>query len=503
MKILCCLLILLIPAFSSWSQQDVYNSISLQVAIEILSIHSPSAEIEKLNYRNELLKFENFKKSYLPSISFDFNPINFNRSYKLLQKTEDGSYTYVEDYSNNSSFGATIRQKIGFTGGELTLSSNLYYLNEFSKKATSFNTTPISLGYSQSLWGGGKNNKYEQKIERRKNEAALKEFCMKMTDIQQQTLSLYMDAVLTQLEMDLLSKNHIAFESLLRIAKTKKEQGTFTEYDYKQVELQFANNLYATENMRKTFEESLHKLLIFLGVPFENNKNIHIEIPVFNLPQKMDADFIANQIYRNNPFVLNQEIKRLEAEKSFFSTKLSNQFNGRLNVSYGINQYAETLREAYAHPNSRQSITLGLEIPIFQWGANRNNIRMAKNTYQARIIDLKKSETEFASRVQTEINTYNKNVNLWILAKQAFQLAEEQYDMTMNKITLGKASVYELESVRREQTSTMRNYYNAIRDLWTSYYKIRSLALYDFVRHADLVEVLVETAMKENVDMVE
>lgn len=139
-NILCCSM-----AFS----QDTPKRISLHELIDNLSLHSSAAKIEKLNFQTEILRFENYKKSYLPSFSLNFNPISFNRSLRVLQQPSDGSYSYVEDYSNNSSAGVSVRQKIGFTGGEINIGSNINYLNEFSRKRNSFSTTPFSIGYSQ------------------------------------------------------------------------------------------------------------------------------------------------------------------------------------------------------------------------------------------------------------------------------------------------------------------------------------------------------------------
>lgn len=142
--------------------------LTIDKVIDTLSLVSTSARIERLNFRNEWLLFENYKKSLLPAVSFTFNPINFNRSLRVLQEPSDGSYSYIEDYSNTSDIGISVRQKIGLTGGELNVGSNLNYLNEFSRKQNNFSTTPFTVGYSQQLWGGGKIYRMEKNLENAK-----------------------------------------------------------------------------------------------------------------------------------------------------------------------------------------------------------------------------------------------------------------------------------------------------------------------------------------------
>lgn len=78
------------------NSQNIQRLITLDSLINYLSLESPSAKIEIFNYQNEILQFENYKKSLLPAVSFNLNPINFNRSLRLLQQPTDGSYSYLK-----------------------------------------------------------------------------------------------------------------------------------------------------------------------------------------------------------------------------------------------------------------------------------------------------------------------------------------------------------------------------------------------------------------------
>lgn len=132
------------------------SDLSLNNVVNILALESTQARIKKLNFKNKLLQYDNYKKGFLPSVSFNLSPFSFNRSLKLLQHPNDGSYTYVDDYTNNSSAGVTVSQKIGLTGGSFTFGSNINYLREFGTNRNSFNTTPYTIGYSQKILGANK-----------------------------------------------------------------------------------------------------------------------------------------------------------------------------------------------------------------------------------------------------------------------------------------------------------------------------------------------------------
>ena len=158
--------------------------ITLGQVIDTLSLCSNAAKTEELKFRNELLEYENYRKGFFPAISLNVIPIGFNRSLRLLQQAADGSYSYVEAYSNRSGLGVIIRQKIGFTGGELNVGSNLNYLHEYSRHRKSFGTAPFTIGYSQQLWGGRRLNRLESRIVYEKRLSAVKQYCTSVAGIQ-------------------------------------------------------------------------------------------------------------------------------------------------------------------------------------------------------------------------------------------------------------------------------------------------------------------------------
>jgi len=72
-----------------------------------------------------------------------------------------------------------------------------------------------------------------------------------------------------------------------------------------------------------------------------------------DVPLSIETSVAMYYVEQNNPYLKQQEIKRLKAERDLFSAKLSNSFNGNISLNYGINQYAETFVEAYKNGNTR------------------------------------------------------------------------------------------------------------------------------------------------------
>jgi len=450
------------------------------------ALHSPPAKIEHLNYRNEVLEYSNYRKGFLPSVSFTLNPISFNRSLRLLQSPEDGSYSYVEDYSNSSSAGLSVSQKIGLTGGSLNIGTDLSFLDEYSRDYQSFSASPFYINYSQDLWGGRKRMRMEKKIREARNLIAVKQYCTKLAEIQQRAAELYLATLSEKLSTDLSMQNMTVSDTLLYLGKLKLENGDITAYDYKQIELQTLDAQYAYRQSLKRYEETVRDLANYLMVDADS---ISISIPQLDLPLSLDVTTVQHHVQRNNPSVLEQQTKRLEAEQVLFNAKLETRFNGNISLNYGLNQYAESLSAVYRNANRRQSVNIGFRIPVWQWGINRNKRKIAENTYEASLLSLETSIREFEDGIKENIHTYNHSVCLWQLAESSYRLAREQYAVAVKAFALGELSVYELTSARQKQNETMQQYYTAMKDTYSSYFRLRNLSLYDFRTDQNLEDV--------------
>ena len=149
------------------------------------------------------------------------------------------------------------------------------------------------------------------------------------------------------MEKDLALQTTQNNDTLLQLARIKLDNGHITEYDLKQIELQSLNAQYAYENASKNYSEAQERLAVFLGINLSD-----VSIPEFDVPIAIDPHSVLFYVKLNNPFSKQQEIQTLEAERSLFSTKLSNRFNGNISLNYGVNQYAENFIDAYRNGNT-------------------------------------------------------------------------------------------------------------------------------------------------------
>ncbi len=151
-----------------------------------------------------------------------------------------------------------------------------------------------------------------------------------------------------------------------------------------------------------------------------------------------------------------------------------------LNASFGLFRSAQVFSTLFSDLQQDQLLSVGLTVPILQWGKRRLNIAMAKaslNFENERMAsDLQALESNLVMEVilfeqlSAELER-TREIN--VIAKERFQIAKESF-------VLGSLSVTDLFISQKEQDDAVRSYINTLGEYWNSYYSIRAQTLYDF-----------------------
>ena len=117
---------------------------------------------------------------------------------------------------------------------------------------------------------------------------------------------------------------------------------------------------------------------------------------------------------------------------------------------------------------------------------------MAKNNYQNTLIDLEKEKKIFYDNLKNEIDNFNSNRELLFISKQSLDLAQKQYNLLTRNFYLGEISIIEITNAHKEVLKALQVYCENIKQVWSSYFQLRSLSLYDFINSQSLIERLMQ-----------
>lgn len=479
------LIIVLLQTLFVQAQQRL----TMEMVVNELALESPAAIQQKIQYNNKILTYINYKRNFLPSFAFNVSPLSFNHSIKSLQEATSGKYNYVEDFVNNTTVGIGIIQDVGITGGTLSLSSNINILSEFKEERTRFSTNILTLSYNQQLFGGYKNYQFQKKITKNEYDNAIKQYCENIAMVQYYAAMKLLDLYLLNVSLDVARYNIQVADTLLNIGRIKFNNGALTEQQLLQLELQLSNEQYNEETLLNQKVFAFNDFKTYLGL---DNSEFTISINDSISPQFiMYNDFFEN-VQRYNPFYLSIKNKQIQAEQNLYNAKMQNRFNADIGLSFGFNQYADKFSEVYMRPTQQQAISISLTIPMYNWGVNRNNQIIAENIYKSTLIDIKNEEYAFYNNLKEEVDSYNSALRLLEISKRSYRLSRRKYDILANHFYLGESSVSDLTNAYKELNSALQNYCTQLQSVWSRYFRIRAVSLYDYILDIPLETILIE-----------
>lgn len=212
-------------------------------------------------------------------------------------------------------------------------------------------------------------------------------------------------------------------------------------------------------------------------------------IPVLeeNLPViSMDYDFVIAKALDNSTFNLENEINLLNAESSVAQAKASRGISMSLNARFGLSQTAPEFAGVYSDLLDQEVVGLSFSVPIFDWGLGKGKVQKARAAQEVVRAQVQQSENDYRRKIFTAVGQFNNQRNQCSVSRRAMQIAQERYELMIEKFRSGKASVMELNTAQSENDTARQKYITDVSNFWEYYYTLRQYTLYDFIKGEDL-----------------
>jgi outer membrane protein TolC len=377
-----------------------------------------------------------------------------------------------------------MRQNIGITGGQLFVSSDLQRIDEFGNiRGHSYMSTPIRIGYRQPMLFYNE-YKWEKKIEPLKYKEAKKEYLEALEEATIRGVNHFFQLLLAQKNLEIARTNYANADTLFNISRERFKIGTIAENELMNMKMSLLNAKTERNEARVNLQAAKIRLRSYLG--FNETVDIELMAPTQVPGLSIEVSKAIELAKENNPEIINYEKQLLQARQDVAQTKAEKGPNANLFASFGLTQKAEEFANAYQSPQNQQSLRLGLEVPLVDWGLGKGRYRMAQSRQEVIRADIERSKREFEQNVALDVMRFNLQDDQVEVKEQANLTAQQRYEITRKRFLVGKVSVLELNDASRQQDQAKRNYIRALRNYWQDYYEIRRMTLYDFIEQTKL-----------------
>jgi len=471
---------LLLPA-----QTNQVRKLDLQEVIKLAQNNSLDALLAKHRFRSSYWEYRSYKANYLPSISLNTDPVNLSRSIEKNAVFENGEWVtkYAPSSQLSSTFSVEASQNIPITGGRFYVSSELGRLDLLNDDPATLMSTPVSIGLVQPLFSYNE-LKWQKKIEPLKYEAAKKTYLSSMEDVNLKAVRYFYDLALAQMNVKTSRFNVANNDTLYQIAKGRFELGMIDQGDLMQMEL---NLLTSTDDLNKnilSLEVKKSNLRTFLGFMDKTDIELVTSLDVPNL--QVDVDRALQMALEKNPTMLSIQSSILSAEQSLAQAQANARFNANLVASYGLTQQAEDIDAVYTKPLESQRVSIGVTIPLVDWGMRRGKVKMAQSSLDVAKVSAEQSKIDFEQEVFLDIMQFNMQDEQLLLAAKTDTISRTRYDITKQKFMLGNVDVLKLNDALAQKDEAIANYMSALRTYWNYYYTVRKATLWDFEKNVPL-----------------
>lgn len=475
---------ILFSVFLLDGESQTLKKLTLEDVLQLARDQSPNAILAKHRFRGSYWQYRSFKAKYRPSLFLSGDLPSYSRRYQL--EYVDGEYQYIEKNSVDFSLDLGLRQNIGLTGGTISLASDLQRNDEFGiNPSTEYVSTPLSIRYQQAI-STYNPLKWEKRIEPVRFEEARKNYINQIEMVHRMAVNLFFELALAQLNMEISGVNYSNADTLYVIAQGRYNIGTIAEDELLQMELRLLNSGTALNQAGINLQVTEFDLRSFLG--FNETVKLELIIPSEIPELEVDISKAVEEANKNNPELLNLERQLLEAAQSVAQARAEKGLNADLFATFGLTQQTEeNLPQAYQGPfNQTQVVNIGVELPIIDWGMGRGMYRMAQSEEEVARTQVQQARIDFEQNIFLNVMTFNLQDDQLMIAAKADTIAQKRYDVTKQRFLIGKIDVLDLNIADSEKDVAKRGYISALRNYWTSFYDVRRLTLYDFIKDESL-----------------
>lgn len=478
-KILLSLFILYLCTGSAYSQSKSIT-LTLDDAIALAADSSLTAFRYKNMYRSSYWAYRSYRANRLPSLTLDLIPAQYYRNMTQRYDSENDMDIFREQQMFSASGGLSLQQNVDFLGGTLYANTELDYLYNFGDtRYSQFSSIPFQIGYSQNLLGYNA-YRWERKIEPLKYERARQELIYNIESLSGTVVDYFFGLALAQANYDLAVRNTAATDTLCRVGECKYAIAAISQADLLTLRLDAVNARNSLQNARIELQRAMHTLTSYLGLDKETV--ISLTLPSVPELRTIDVDEALAYAKVNNPTLLAHEQNILEARQTVDRTSKELYFNASVNASVGFNQVGEHITDAYHRPLAQNVVTIGVSVPLVDWGVRKGKLNMARGNLSVVETAAQQEEVSIEQEVTMAVGDSYVQHGLIESAGQAVQLAELAYTQTHRRFLIGEADVNALLLAQNRKQTAEQNYIGALRSFWQTYYKLRRLTLHDFIQ---------------------
>jgi len=432
---------------------------------------------ERLNAQRARLKSQ---------FSISLNPFEYEKTNRFDQQTSE--WFLNESASSGGTFA--INQRILPTDGELMLVNRFSY--DYSFTESGFATDPLSktfnnrlyLQFTQPIFTYNKTRMETEKLELEYEASQIRYLLMRLSlerNVAQEFYAVYSNQMSLEIAREDLKNNEESYE----IISNKVEGGLLALEELYQAEVNLATSHSGVFNSELILANSLDQFKVLIGLPLDTTLLIAAEIIADTVP--VNQELAINHALENRMELREREIDLESANFDLIQARSTNEFEGSITASFGVQGHDEQFSNLFETPTNTPAIGLTLNIPLFDWGERKSEIKAAEASLQSTQISYEVERTDIVMNIRSVVRNLKNLENQIEIQRKTVVNAELTYDINLERYRNGDLTSLDLGLYQNQLSESKMALTNAIIDYKIELLNLKIQTLYDFEKQIPII----------------
>jgi outer membrane protein TolC len=481
-RLLMLVAILAVPTAGIRSQVLLDMDKALDIAIE----NSPVMQQVELDLVSNQERLNAQRARLKSQFALVVNPFDYERSNRFDRRTSE--WFLNESASSSGTF--SINQRILPTDGAIALRNTFSY--DYNKSESPGAVNPISrtwnnrlrLELTQPIFTYNRTRVELEKVELSYESALLRYLLQKLSlerNVAQSFYAVYSRQMSLNIANEELKNNRESHE----IIRNKVEGGLLALEELYQSEVNLATSRSSVYTAELNLQNSMDELRVIIGMPLSDEFELMTIIKADSV--EVDPAMALQHALENRMELRQREIGIENSTFNLMDAKTVNEFAGSVTASIGVTANNEDFGRLFDKPTNTPSVGLTLNIPIFDWGERKSEIKAAEAELQSTEISLEVEKTDIEVNIRSIIRNLKNLENQIVIQEKTVENAELTYDINLERYRNGDLTSLDLGIYQNQLSDRKMALTNAIINYKLELLNLKIQTLYDFENNTNII----------------
>ncbi len=476
------LLCLLTFVFNQVSAQSI---ITLEQALDLAGQSSPSLQSSIYNLERTTESLNAQRAALKSQFSLNVNPLDYSNSRKFDTRLSQ----WFTNKSTTSAGTFRVDQPILLTDGKISLmnqfgwqSNSSEILGVTNENKAFFNNLNLSL--TQPLFTYNRTKMGIKNLEL-DNENAMLSYAMQRLTLEKNVSQFFYNVYLAQMSLTIKQEELVNTEKSHEIIKNKVEAGLSAKEQLYQSEVNLSTSKSGVESARVNLENAKDQFKQYIGMDIVKEISVMTDVAV--TPIVVDGKKALAHGLASRMELRQRQINVETSQFDLITVKASNEFRGDMVLSMGLSGDDPTLTNIFDRSTKSPRISLGFNIPIFDWGQRKARIRAQEAVINSQKLNLTNQQTQIQIDIRQVVRNLSNLKNQIEIALQNQKNSQLTYDINLERYKNGDLTSMDLNLFQVQLSDKKMGYAQSLINYKVELLNLKIQSLFDFTTNEAIV----------------